>query len=114
MLQNLECLHEEKYVILYNELDEINEVLFFETGSFEIGYEINRFARYILRYKNNIAKANVIGDYGATFNKRSLFIYRTITECKGFFIRKLKWQEILEDNEIISSQLKKKVKIDYE
>ena len=56
VLQNLECLHEDRFVVLYNELDEVNEVLFFETGTFEIGYEINRFTRYILRFKNNVAK----------------------------------------------------------
>lgn len=92
ILQNLECRHEDRFVVLYNELDEMNEVLFFETGTFEIGYEINRFTRYILRLKNNRAKANVIGAYGATFNKRSLFKYRSITECRGYFIRKLNWQ----------------------
>ena len=113
VLQNLECLREEKYVILYNELDEMNEVLFFETGTFEIGYEINRFSRYILRFKNNLAKANAIGAYGATFNLRTIFKYRTITECQGFFIRKLKWLEVIEDNDIISSQLCRQVKIDY-
>jgi hypothetical protein len=33
----------------------------------------------------------VIGAYGATFNKRALFIYRTKTQCEGFFIRKRNW-----------------------
>ena len=106
ILRNLECRREDRFVVLYNELDEMNEILFFEIGMFEIGYEINRFTRYVLRFKNSAQRANIIGAYGATFNKRSTFKYRTITECKGFFIRKLKWQEIIEDNVEIAVLLK--------
>lgn len=106
ILQNLECRREDKYIVLYNELDEMNEVLFFEIGMFEVGYEINRFTRYVLRFKNSAARANVIGAYGATFNKRSLFKYRTVSECKGFFIRKLNWLRIIDDNTEIAGDLR--------
>lgn len=114
ILQNLECRREDRLVVLYNELDEMNEVLFFESGMFEIGYEINRFTRYVLRFKNSAARANVIGAYGATFNKRSLFKYRTVSECKGFFIRKLNWLSIIEDNVEIAHDLRHQVSIDFE
>ena len=106
VLQNLECRRDEKYVILYNELDEMNEVLFFESGTFELGYEINRFTKYIFKFKNGPSRANVIGLYGATFNKRSEFKFRTATECRGFFIRKLNWLSIIEEHEPISSVLR--------
>ena len=85
----------------------MNEVIFYESGTFEIGYEINRFTRYILKYKNSLARAVVIGGYGATFNKRSHFKYRTVTECRGFYIRKLNWLTILEDHDEISIALRK-------
>ena len=107
ILQQLECRREERLVVLYNELDEMNEVLFFETGMYEIGYEINRFTKYILRYKNSLARANAIGAYGATFNKRSLFKFRCASECKGFFIRKSMWLKVIDDNEPISLELKR-------
>ena len=41
ILQALEPRLEPKNVILFNELEEVNEVLFFITGTHEIGYELN-------------------------------------------------------------------------
>ena len=43
LLSTLEPRKEEKGTILLNELDEVNEVIFFDNGAYEIGYEINRF-----------------------------------------------------------------------
>ena len=55
---------EQKNVILFNELEECNEVLFFIIGIHEIGYELNGIKKYILKYKNT----NPIGAYGVTFD----------------------------------------------
>ena len=38
---------------------------------------------------------NVIGAYAFSFGKRALFIYKTLTQIKGYFIRKTKWMEII-------------------
>jgi myosin-crossreactive antigen len=73
--------------LLYEELDEFAEVLFFQEGSYNIGYSINRKEHFPMRLNG----CQVIGSYGVTFNKRSLFIYKTVEKCKGFFVRKLKW-----------------------
>lgn len=91
ILQALEPRCEHKETILINELDEQNEVIFFNNGTYEVGYEINRVKKYVLRYRNS----NVIGAYPVTFNKRSIFIYKTVTECKGYSIRKFNWQKIM-------------------
>ena len=50
-----------------------------------------------------------------TFNKRALFIYKTYTECEGFFIRKKNWLDIIndEDNEEIVKLLKVQLKYNY-
>ena len=56
----------------------------------------------MLRYKNS----NMIGAYGVTFDKRSEFIYKTATVCKGYFIRKKAWKEILQNNAQCSDELK--------
>ena len=61
--------------ILFDELEEMNEVLFIDNGVFEIGYDFNGEKKFPIRYKNT----TVIGAYGLTFNKRSQFIYRTVT-----------------------------------
>ena len=70
----MEPRHEDKETILINELDEQTEVLFFDNGTYEVGYEINRVKKFVLRYKNS----NVIGAYPVTFNKRSIFIFSII------------------------------------
>lgn len=88
LLHALEPRIEMKETILINELDEQNEILFFNHGILEIGYEINRIKVYVLRFKG----INVVGAHNCTFNKRSMFVYKTITDCKGYSIRKLKWK----------------------
>ena len=45
--------------IIFNELDEVNEVIFFMSGAIDIGFEINRTQNYVLRIDNNI----LIGGY---------------------------------------------------
>lgn len=96
-MRNLEPRLEQKNIVLVDELDEFNEVYFFNEGTYEIGFDINHQSYYILRYKNS----NVIGAYGATFNTRALFKYKTYTNCTGFSIRKSNWVKILADNEQI-------------
>ena len=42
LLSVLEPRKQEKDVIMYNELDEVNEVIFFIKGEYDVGFEINR------------------------------------------------------------------------
>jgi hypothetical protein len=42
VLTNLEPRHEHKGKILYEELEEMSEILFISSGSVDIGYEINK------------------------------------------------------------------------
>ena len=72
---------------------------------------------YVIRYKNDKnLKANIIGAYGATFNARSNFVYRTYTKCQGYYIRRTKWKAITDsdDHKVIRALLKEQVRIDYE
>ena len=97
---------------MVKELDEFTEVYFFNKGTYEIGFEIDHKPYFILQYKNS----NVIGAYGLTFNVRALFIYKTLSVCNGFAIRKKKWFDILNDNnnELIMNTIKTSVRTDYE
>ena len=52
LLSVLEPRKEERNVIMYNELDEVNEVIFFTKGDYDVGFEINRERNYVIRYKN--------------------------------------------------------------
>lgn len=101
---------EKKDTELINELDELNEVLFFNHGTIEIGYEINRIKKYVLRFKG----INVVGAYECTFNKRSIFVYKTISICKGYSIRKHQWKEICGSNYELASVLNVQIFHDFD
>ena len=60
-------------------------------GFYKVGYSINNKYHYLPQQYSH----NVIGAYGATFNKRAIFIYKTKTICTGYFIRKSKWLSII-------------------
>ena len=52
MINILTCLEprfEEKGTILYNELEEMNEVIFFSKGKVDIGYEFNYKKKFVIR-----------------------------------------------------------------
>jgi len=63
-LKSLEPRREFQNVILYNELDEFHEILFFTKGQVDIGFEINRKKYFTLRRTKNF----IMGDLGCTFN----------------------------------------------
>ena len=42
MLSSLEPRREAANVVIYDELDEVNEVIFINQGTYEIGFEMNR------------------------------------------------------------------------
>ena len=88
--------------ILFKELEDVNEVLFFNKGMYEIGYEFNGEPRFKIRYKNS----NLIGAFNVTFNKKSQFIYRTVTLCSGFFIRRRGWVDLTDCHDMVSEELR--------
>ena len=110
ILKSLEPLRVPKDTILFNELEDINEVYFFIKGQCKIGYEINGITRMVITNR----KPNGIGAYGLTFNKRSQFIYKTSHNCKGYFIRKEHWKHIIDDNPLVSNELKGQILKEYE
>ena len=63
--------------MLYEELAEINEIIFVKAGIMEVGFDINKIRKYVFRYDSKY----VIGAYNCTFNERSLFVYKCKTDC---------------------------------
>ena len=106
IMQHLEPRRELKGTILYDELEEISEVFFLSKGSMDIGYEINRIRKFVLRHTDKI----VVGAYNCSFNKRSMFIYKCQTECIGYFIRKQNWVEICAEDKYIDTYIKENVR----
>ena len=95
LLSNLEPRHEHPDTLVFDELEEVNEVIFFHKGSLDLGFEINRFKHYVLRIKDDL----LLGAYNLSANKRTKYIYKTNTTCTGFFIRREHWFEVLNNEE---------------
>lgn len=112
LLNCLEPRREEKNVIIYDELDEVNEVIFFEEGIVDVGFDLNRQKSYVVRIESDI----LIGGYHMTFDKRTECIYRSSMTCTGFSIRRTNWKSIVLDDEfkMITQHLKNALKIHYE
>lgn len=82
---------EHKGTVLFEELEEISEVIFLSKGLVDIGYEINKKKKYVMRFTDQV----VIGAYNCCFNTRASFIYRCKSDCSGYSIRKSDWKRIL-------------------
>lgn len=67
IMGSLEPRREEPKTYLFKELDDVNEIIFFNKGSYDIGYEFNANEIFKIRYQNS----NLIGAYYVTFHKRS-------------------------------------------
>ena len=82
VLQLLEPMKAEKNEMLYQELDDMQEIVFLSESDIKIGYSINN--KKLFRITQG---ANAVGVYGVTFNRKSHYIYKVIQESVGYFIR---------------------------
>jgi hypothetical protein len=65
-----------------------------------MGYEVNK--KIFLRIRFNSKKFNsVIGVYENCFDRRTIFIYKTQTECEGLSIKKKEWKELEDVSQFI-------------
>lgn len=106
LMSHLEPKRELPNTILLHELDPVQQVYFFTSGQYVIGYELNSRPIYVIKNPIKIDNALMdpkyprqhlpIGDYDATFNQKSKLIYKTVGVCRGFFIRKHNWSCLTE------------------
>ena len=66
ILGNLEPRKIDALETIYLELDEVNEIIFIESGEYKIGYEVNKIEKFKMRLGPN----TVIGAFNICFNKR--------------------------------------------
>jgi hypothetical protein len=71
VLTSLEPRIEKAGSVLFEELDEINEVIFVMKGVIDMGFEINKTRKFVLRF----FKGHTIGTYNCIFDERSMFIF---------------------------------------
>tara|TARA_B110000285_G_C15034959_1_gene568732 strand:- start:532 stop:849 length:318 start_codon:yes stop_codon:yes gene_type:complete len=50
----------------------------------------------------------VFGTFESSYDKRSLFVYKTFTQCEGYIIRKSNWRALESSHEAIYKILKKR------
>lgn len=109
VLAHLEPRREESGTQMVNELDEFNEIVFIQKGVIAIGYEINKIKRHCIRYKDRC----VVGGFGSTFNQRASYIYTAVTSVEGYFIRKYRWRNILNEYSEIAYLVRQNILLDY-
>lgn len=109
MLKSLEPRMIPESVTLFDELDEVNELLFIELGKYDIGYEVNKMRKFKIR----LGAKTVIGAFNICFKKRQIFVYKTKTECSGYFVRKKNWHDIMEQFPDFFGIIKRKVLYEY-
>jgi len=109
ILRTLEPRQENANTYLFKELEDVNEVIFFNKGSYDIGFEFNAEEHFKVRYQNS----NLIGAFNCTFHKKSQFIYKTFSRCTGWFIRKTRWIEMIYAHEAVSDEFQDMIKKDY-
>ena len=94
--------------MIYQELDDINEITFIEKGHFDVGFELNKKKFFVLRFNRN-----QIGKFEVTYNRKSSFLIRAYTDCVGFFIRKITWSKLAEKYPLFFQEIDKKIYVTF-
>ena len=76
--------------VVFDELEQINEINFLMSGYVNVGFKINNKPKMVVRAK----QGNIIGGYETVFNKRSCFIYKALTPGEAFMIRKMNYAQL--------------------
>ena len=98
-----------KRTIMLNELDEVHQITFVHKGDVGVGYELNKFNKIVLRFCSKC----VIGAFYATYNMRANFLYYAITNIESYFIRRNVWVGILEENYLVTDDMKRRIREHY-
>ena len=82
IIRVLEPRRVEPETVLYRIVEEVQELYFIIDGSIDIGFEISRETRYVVR----LTKGGVIGIYNITFDRKTSFNYKVKHTFNGFCI----------------------------
>ena len=108
----LQPRHEVGGTQLFRTIEEVQEIFFIVKGSIEIGFEVNRTPKYVLR----LGPGGAIGIFNITYNRKTMFNYRIKNCFTGYTIRKDNWKALLNNPEYseISEHVKTQVLKDFE
>lgn len=110
MMKFLEPRKYAEKTIIYEELQEILEVTFVLSGTYYVGYEINK----VKKMKQHRPPHTILGGFESCFQKKSMFIYKCNMEITGYGIRRKNWVEIEEEFEFMAQEFKRHIFKDYE
>lgn len=71
----MEPRSEEQGKLIYDQLEEVSEFFFIQTGCIDIGFRINLFSKYVIRMDPKKTQV-IIGAYNCIFDKKTLFLYK--------------------------------------
>lgn len=90
ILMSLLPIHINKGSRIFLEQQEVDEMIFVCKGSYGIGFEINRKEKLVIKQST----ATVIGGFECVYERRSLYLYKSLSTVEGYFIRKKDWKQI--------------------
>lgn len=109
ILKALEPICFEANSFISNLDEDVEEVIFIEQGVYDIGFNLNHMKRFKLRF----GAKTVVGAFNVCFDKHQMFIYKTVTQCSGYFVRKLRWKQIMEMFNEFDIIMKRKVLFEF-
>ena len=112
MLSYLEPRFEPAGTEIFQTLTEVRSIFFIVKGSVDVGFEVNRKPKYVVRLR----KGGTFGIYNVTYEKKTMFNYRVKHEFHGFTIRKMNWKILMLNPNFadITAYVKKQVRNSFE
>ena len=87
---NLLPIKIEKGSRIFQEEQEVDELTFVCKGSFAIGFVINRYEKLVIKQ----SRGTVVAGFECSIDRRSLYLYKSLSVIEGYFIRKKNWKEL--------------------
>jgi hypothetical protein len=94
MIEILTCLKPRRAFIgevLFRPLESVDELIFLEKGSIDIGFVLNDSPKYIVR----LQAGGVVGVFNVTFNVKTRFLYTCYHTATAYGVSKSDWLRIM-------------------
>jgi hypothetical protein len=91
VLSSLEPRYEPAGTQIFDTLMEVRSIYFIVKGTVDVGFEINRIPKYVVR----LTQGGTFGIYNVTFEKKTMYNYRVKHDMHGFTIRKMNWKVLM-------------------
>lgn len=90
--------------IIYNELDDCDQVIYVMHGQYDVGYTINLFTKMKIR----LSCKTIIGVFEVSYNRRCSYIYRAHTDMQCLFITQKDWKILQVEFEEVYAHIRRR------